>query len=48
MHCNASTKLSFISVLQFINGEQHLNATFVAASPSVTVTYPVTRINASE
>ena len=44
----SSTKVSFISVLHFLNGAQFLNATFVFASPPVTVIFPVTKIYASQ
>ena len=43
-----STKVSFISVPNFSNGAQFLNATFVLLLPSVTVIFPVTKIYASE
>ena len=47
--CSAlSTKISFISVLNSLNGAQFLNATFVFASPPVTVIFPVTKTYASE
>ena len=40
--------MSLISVLQSLNGAQFLNATFVFASPPVTVIFPVTKTYASE
>ena len=40
--------MSLISVLQFLNGEEFLNATFVFALPPVTVIFLVTKIYASE
>ena len=47
--CSApSIKFSFISVMHFINGAQFLNATFVFASPPVTLIFPVSKIYASE
>ena len=42
------TKVSFISVLHFLNGAQFLNATFVLLLPAVRLTFPVTKIYASE
>ena len=42
-----STKVSFISALHSLNGAQFLNATFVFASPPVTLIFPV-KIYASE
>ena len=44
----SSTKVSFISVLDLLNGAQFLNTTFVSLSPPVTVIIPVTKIYASE
>ena len=44
----SSTKVSLISVLQFSNGVQFLNATFVLLSSPVTLIFPVTKIYASE
>ena len=48
MCCASSTKTSFISVLQSLNGAQFLNATFAFASPPTTVIFHVTKIYASE
>ena len=45
--CASATKVSFISVLHFLNGAQFLNATFVFALPPVTVIFLVTKIYAS-
>ena len=44
----SSTKVSFISVLHFLNGVQFLNITCVAALLGVAVIIPVTKIYASE
>ena len=44
----SSMKVSFISVLHFLNSAQFLNATFAFALTSVTVIFPVTKIYASE
>ena len=44
----SSTKVSFISVLHFLNGAQFLNTTCVAALLGVAVIFPVTKIYASE
>ena len=40
--------MKFISVVHFLNGAQFLNATFVFASPPVTLIFPVNKICASE
>ena len=48
MKLASSTKVSFISVLHFLNGAQFLNATFVLLLPPVTLIFPVTEIYASE
>ena len=46
--CTASsTKVSFISVLHFLNGVQFLNATFVLLSPPVALIVHVSKICAS-
>ena len=44
----SSIKVSFISVLHFLNGSQFLNATFVLSSAPTTVILPVTKIYPSE
>ena len=44
----SSTKVSFISVLNSVNGAQILTAAFVSASPTITLIFPVTKIYASE
>ena len=44
----SSTKVSFISVLNFLNGAQFLNITCVASVLDVAVIFPVTKIYASE
>ena len=44
----SSIKVSFISVLHFLNGVQFLNVTCVAALSGVAVIFPVTKIYASE
>ena len=44
----SSIKVSFISVLHFMNGAQFLNATFVLSSAPTTTIFPVTKIHASE
>ena len=41
-------KVLFVSVVYSINGAKYLNATFVFASPPVTVIFPVTKTYASE
>ena len=46
--CASSAKVSFVSVLHFLNGTQSLNATFVFALSPVTVIFPVTKTYASE
>ena len=43
-----STKVSLVSVLQFLNSAQFLNATFAFALPPVTTVFPVTKIYGSE
>ena len=48
MYSVLSTNVSFISVLNSLNGAQFLNATFVFASPPVTVKFLVTKTYASE
>ena len=49
MYSASSTKVSFTSVLQFLNGAQFLNATFAAAATFALLAFltaisPVTRI----
>ena len=44
----SSTKVSFISVVHFLNGAQFLTATFVLLSTPVILIFPVTKIYASE
>ena len=44
----SSTKVSFISVLDFSNGAQFINTTCVASLLCVAVILPVTKIYASE
>ena len=47
--CSASSiKVSFISVLHFLNGAQFLNATFVSSPASATAIFPVTKTYALE
>ena len=47
--CSASSiKVSFISVLHFLNGAQFLNATFVLLLAPTTAIFPVTKTYASE
>ena len=47
--CSASPiKVSFISVLHFLNDAQFLNATFVLLSAPTTAIFLVTKIYASE
>ena len=43
MYSVLSTSVSFISVLHSLNGAQFLNATFVFASPLITVIFLVTK-----
>ena len=46
--CSASSlKVSLVSVLHFLNGEQFLSATFVSLSVPTTAVFPVTKIYAS-
>ena len=42
------TKVSFISVLHFLNGAQFVNTTCVTTSLGVAVIFPLTKIYASE
>ena len=44
----SSKKVSFVSVLHFLNGAQFLNATFVFWFPRVILIFPVTKVYASE
>ena len=44
----SSIKVSFISVLHFLNGEQFLNATFLLLSVPTTLIFPVTKMCACE
>ena len=47
--CSAlSIKVPFISVLEFLNGAQFLNATFVLLLLRAIAIFPVTKIYASE
>ena len=48
MRSASSIKVSFISVLHFLNDAQLLNATFVLSSAPATAIFPVTKTYASE
>ena len=45
MCSTSSTKVSFISVLHFLNGARFLSVTFVLLSPPVTLILPATKMH---